>query len=435
MGNFLNKKDLFNFIGKIGDAVGFAKVVSERLKSSRPLVYERFGTASIWYGGMKIEFASARKEVYETDSRKPEVSAGDIAEDLKRRDFTINALARRINAKSKDEIVDLFGGVDDIKKKLIRTPVEPEISFSDDPLRMLRAVRFAGQFGFRIEKPTFEAMQNNKERIRIVSDERISNELMRILSIKKPSIGFTLLNECGFLKIILPEIESLSGVEDHDGYLHKDVFLHSLRVVDNVSEESDNLNLRFTALMHDIAKPATKRFYPETGWTFYGHDELGSKMVGGIVERMKLPSSLGEYAQKLIRMHLRPISLSEEHVTDSAIRRFIVEADYYLDDLMILCRADITSGNPKRVAAHLGNFKRVIKRIEEVREKDKLRGFKSPVNGHEIMEICKLEPGKKVGILKKMIEDAILDGIITNDHTSAFRYLLKIKDKSLKNYE
>lgn len=467
MDKFLNKKDLIDIIGKVGDrentdvflvggyirneilgiqtydidvmvvgdAVNFAKIVAKELKTGNPLVFKEFGTASIWFSRVKIEFASARKEVYEADSRKPKLSAGKISEDLKRRDFTINTLARKINIKSGNDIIDLFGGIEDISKKIIRTPVEPEISFKDDPLRMLRAIRFAAQFGFRVEKSTYNAIKKAKERIEIVSAERVSNELMSMLSLKKPSFGFKLLKNSGLLKIIFPEVNNLSGVENQNGYLHKDVFLHTLKVVDNVAEKSDNLNLRFTALLHDIAKPATKKFYPETGWTFYGHDELGSKMVKGIVKRMRLPSSLGEYAQKLIRMHLRPISLSEEHVTDSAIRRFIVEAGDYLDDLMTLCRADITSGNPQRVITHLENFNRVIKRIDEVKEKDKLRKFQSPVDGYVIMQVCDIKPGRKVGILKKMIEDAILDGIIPNDRESAFQYLFEIKDIFPKNYE
>ncbi len=461
MDKLLNKEELIDFIGKIGeeektdiylvggyirdeilgietydidfmvvgDAISFAKTVAERLKTGEPLVFKAFGTAGIWYKGLKIEFVGARKEVYKLSSRKPRVSEGTISDDLERRDFTINALAKKVN--SKNEIIDLFGGLEDINKKIIRTPLEPEISFSDDPLRMLRAIIFAAQFGFKIEKSTYNAIKKMKERINIVSIERISNELIRILSLKKPSFGFKLLRRSGLLKIILPEVDNLTGVENQNGYLHKEVFLHTLKVVDNIAEKSDDLNLRFTALLHDIAKPPTKKFYPETGWTFYGHDELGGKMIRGIVKRLRLPSSLGEYAQKLTRMHLRPISLSEPNVTDSAIRRFIVEAGGYLDDLMTLCRADITSGNPQRVVVHLENFNRVIRRIEEVKEKDKLSEFKSPVNGHEIMQVCSIKPGEKVGILKKMIEDAILDGVIPNDHDEAYQYLLKIKDKVL----
>jgi len=463
MEDFLNKENLIDFVGKIGDeentdvylvggyirneilnlktedidflvmgdGVRFAKITAERLKIMNPLEFGEFGTAVLWYKDLKIEFAGARKEIYAPDSRKPKVMEGTIVEDIKRRDFTINTLVRKINFRSKGDIIDLFGGIQDINKKLIRTPIDPNLSFRDDPLRMLRAIRFAAQFGFRIEKSTYTAMKNMKERINIVSKERITNELMKMLSLKRPSLGFKLLGYSGFLKIILPELDSLSGIENQNGYLHKDVFLHTLKVVDNVAQKSDSLNLRFTALMHDIAKPLTKRFLPESGWTFYGHDELGSKMVKDIVKRMKLPSSIGDYAQKLIRMHLRPISLSEENVTDSAIRRFVVEAGDYLEDLMTLCKADITSGNPQRAAVHLENFNRVVKKIEEVKEKDKLREFKSPVNGLEIMKVCNIKPGRKVGILKKKIEDAILDGIIPNDHDKAFEYLLKIKESIL----
>jgi len=412
----------------IGNGIEFAKKVAEKLKSSALLEFPEFGTASIWYEGLKIEFVSARKEVYEPQSRKPKVSEGGIYEDIKRRDFTINTLARKINAKSKNEIIDLFDGIEDLRNKIVRTPIDPNISFGDDPLRMLRAVRFTSQFGFKIEKSTLNAIRLMKERINIVSIERISDEIMKILSLKKPSVGFKLLKHIGILKLILPEVDDLSGVENQEGYLHKDVFFHTLKVVDNVAKDSENLNLRFTALMHDIAKPLTKKFLSESGWTFYGHDELGAKMVVDIVKKLKLPNRLGEYARKLIRMHLRPIFLSEEQVTDSAIRRFIVEAGDNFEDLMILCRADITSGNIKKVMAHLQNFNRVIERVKEVEEKDKLREFKSPVDGFEIMKVCNIKPGKKVGILKKMIEEAILEGIIPNDHDKAYEYLLKIKD-------
>lgn len=460
MNKLLSEDDIINFIGKIADAentevyvvggyirnellgmenvdidflvvgngISFAKKVTEKLESSALLEFPEFGTASLWYEGLKIEFATARKEVYEPNSRKPKVNESGIYEDLKRRDFTINTLARKINAESKNEVINLFDGIEDLRNKIIRTPINPSISFSDDPLRMLRAIRFATQFGFKIEKSTLNAIRLIKERINIVSIERISDEIMKILSLKKPSVGFKLLKYVGILKLILPEIDDLSGVENQEGYLHKDVFLHTLKVVDNVSKDSENLNLRFTALMHDVAKPITKKFLSESGWTFYGHDELGAKMVVDIVKRMKLPNHLGEYAKKLIRMHLRPIFLSEEQVTDSAIRRFIVEAGNHLEDLMILCRADITSGNIKKVMAHLQNFNHVIERVKIVEEKDKLREFKSPVDGFEIMKICNLKPGKKIGILKKMIEEAILEGIIPNDHDNAYEYLLKIKN-------
>ena len=413
----------------MGDALEFSDKVSERLGASKPLKYRTYGTASLWHGGLKAEFVNPRTEEYSPDSRKPKVSEGTLFEDLQRRDFTINTLARKINGGQ--DIIDLFGGVEDISNKVIKTPADAEASFMDDPLRMLRAARFAGQFDFTIEQKAFEAIKKVKERIGIVSTERISNELMLILSQKNPSTAFKLLKYSGLLEIILPEIDRLSGVENQDGYLHKDVFFHTLKVVDNVYEKSDNINLRFTALMHDIAKPMTKKFYKDAGWTFYGHDELGARVVKSIVKRLKLPKGLSEYARKLIRMHLRPISLSEEHVTDSAIRRFIVEAGDYLDDLMILCRADITSGNPDRAARHLENFARVERRIGEVREKDKLRAFHSPVDGNEIMKVCNLEPGRMIGALKKKIEDAILDGEIPNEHDPAFEYLMKIKDEVL----
>ena len=411
----------------MGDAPEFSGIVSERLGASKPLKYGACGTAYLWYGGLKAGFVSPRAEEYSPDSRKPKVSEAALFEDLQRRDFTINTLAKKINGGQ--DIIDPFGGIEDISNKVIKTPSDAEASFTDDPLRMLRAARFAGQFDFTIEQKAFEAVKKVKERIGIVSTERISNELMLILSQKHPSTAFKLLKYSGLLEIIFPEIDRLSGVENQDGYLHKDVFYHTLKVVDNVCGKSDNINLRFTALMHDVAKPMTKKFYKDAGWTFYGHDELGARVVKSIVKRLKLPKGLSEYARKLIRMHLRPISLSEEHVTDSAIRRFIVEAGDCLDDLMTLCRADITSGNPDRAAKHLENFARVERRVGEVIEKDKLRAFKSPVDGNEIMKACNLEPGKKIGILKKKIEDAILDGEIPNEHDAAFEYLMKIKDE------
>ncbi|RLG29691.1 tRNA nucleotidyltransferase [Methanosarcinales archaeon] len=415
----------------VGDGPEFAKRVAEALNTRSIVIYPKFGTAMVHHKDYKLEFVGTRKEEYLSDSRKPIVTESSLDDDLLRRDFTINAIAMGINQNNFGEIYDPLGGREDIKKKVIRPPLDPVVTFKDDPLRIMRAIRFATQLGFEIEQNTFRALKNMVHRLEIISQERITDELMKMFEAERPSLGFKLMDEAGILELILPELTSMKGVEQRNGYHHKDVFLHTLSVVDNVAAVSDNINLRFAALVHDVGKPVTKKFIDGVGWTFYGHDEIGARMIPGICQRLKLPKQLMKYAQKLTRLHLRPIHLSEEGVTDSAIRRLLVQVGDDLEDLLTLCRADITSRNPQRVKRHLANFDFVVKRIQEVEEKDRMRAFQSPVRGDEIMKVCGLQPGPLVGKLKKMIEEAILEGIIPNEHDAAFQYLLEIKNKVL----
>ncbi|MBN2092044.1 HD domain-containing protein, partial [candidate division KSB1 bacterium] len=336
-----------------------------------------------------------------------------------------------LNPDNLGEIIDPFKGRTDLERKIIKTPLEPEITFSDDPLRIMRAIRFATQLNFQIEESTFAALSKTKERLKIISQERITDELMKILAAPKPSVGFQLLYETGILEIILPEIAAMQGVDQRGEYHHKDVFFHTIQVLDNVAQVTDDINLRFTALVHDIGKPKTKAFKEDIGWTFHGHDEIGARMLSAFCHRLKLPNDLMKYSQKLVRLHLRPIALAEEEVTDSAIRRLMAHAGEQIDDLITLCRADITSGNPRRVQEHLANFDRVVTRMQDVEEKDQLRAFQSPVRGDEIMAVCGLKPGPKVGQLKKMIEEAILDGVIPFEHGAALGYLMEHRDQVL----
>jgi putative nucleotidyltransferase with HDIG domain len=417
----------------IGDGVEFGESVAKSLKTELGAVYKKFGTALLNYGGNKIEFASARKESYNKNSRKPDIELSDIKDDLSRRDFTVNALAIPLN--NNIDLVDFFHGQEDLINKILRTPLEPEKTFFDDPLRIMRAIRFASQLDFSIEAKTFEGIINFKNRLtedEVVSQERITTEFMLIMETTKPSIGLNLLYLTGVMDIVFPELSKLVGVEQRQDYHHKDAFYHTLEVVDNVAKKTDNLWLRFASLVHDIGKPRTKKFVEGTGWTFHGHDELGARMMKKIFLRMRLPLNKLEYIEKLIRLHLRPIPLAEPDVTDSAIRRLAADAGEELEDLLILCRADITSKNPEKQKMFFQNYERVEKRIVEVQEKDKLRNFHSPVDGNEIMEICKLEPSRTVGIIKKKIEDAILDGIIPNEYDAAKKYLFEIKDEILK---
>ncbi|MDQ3194699.1 MAG: CCA tRNA nucleotidyltransferase, partial [Bacteroidota bacterium] len=396
-------------------------------------IYNNFETALLNTEIYKIEFASSRKESYNRDSRKPNVMPANLEEDLSRRDFTINALAAGINSNNFGEVVDIFKGKEDIKNKIIRTPLDPVKTFDDDPLRIMRAVRFASKLNFNIEEGTFEAIKNMKNRLGdgVVSQERITNEFLQILMTDKPSIGLDLLFKTGVMEIIFPEISMLEGVDQRKDFHHKNVFYHTLIVVDNISVKTSNVWLRFAALVHDIAKPKTKKFVEGTGWTFHGHEELGARMMKKIFLRMKLPMHKLEYVEKLIRLHLRPIPLANDEVTDSAIRRLAAEADEELEDLLKLCRADITSKNPDKVSRFMQNYEIVEKKIMEVQEKDKLRNFQSPVRGDEIMQICGLTPGREVGVLKHKIEEAILEGEIPNEHGAAREYLLKIKDRIL----
>lgn len=415
----------------VGDALDLARYLKKKLKGHGLVVYRQFGTAMLEVEGFKLEFVSARTEMYEENSRKPAVQKADLYSDLSRRDFTMNALALGLNTSNFGVIYDPFDGLLDIRKKLIRTPLDPKLTFRDDPLRILRAVRFATLLEFEIEKKTREAILEMAPRLEILSWERIRDEFLKILSARKPSRGIRLLDELGLLPYVFPELLDLKGVEQRKGYHHKDVFIHTLQVLDNVAAKSEKIPLRFAALVHDIAKPRTKAFKEGVGWTFHGHDEIGARMMEKIARRMRLSNDFKKYVQKLVRLHLRPIFLSTDEVTDSAMRRLIVQAGEDLDDLFVLCRADITSGNPEKVQRHLANFDFVVKRLQEVQEKDELRAFQSPVRGDEIMALTGLKPGPLVGKLKKAIEEAILEGVIPNEHDAARDYLLQIKDRYL----
>lgn len=416
----------------IGDSLKFAEKVANKLGIQKVTKFRNFGTAHFIYQNYDIEFVGARKESYNRDSRKPIVEDGTFEDDIKRRDFTINAMAISLNEKNFGELIDIFNGYNDLQNKLIKTPLDPFQTFDDDPLRIMRAFRFAAQLEFQVDESIMKAAKEMKERLRIVSQERITDEFLKILSAPKPSIGLKLLYDSEVLQIIFPEIHNLAGVDQRQDYHHKDVFLHTLIVVDNISQSTENLWLRFAALVHDIAKPQTKKFVEGIGWTFHGHEELGARMMKNIFHRMKLPMNKLEYVEKLVRLHLRPIALAKEEVTDSAIRRLIVQAGDDLQDLITLCRADITSKNPQKVEKYLANYEAVMQKVLEVQEKDRLRAFQSPVRGDEIMKICNLKPSKKVGEIKKAIEEAILDGVIENSHEAALEYLMKIKDDFLK---
>ncbi len=419
----------------VGDGPGFARAVAKRLSPSTVTVYKSFGTAMVRYRDYQLEFVGARRESYRGDSRKPMVEPADLQADLARRDFTINAMAIALNRSNFGQLVDPFNGLKDLKRKLIRTPLDPVETFKDDPLRIMRAIRFATWLELKIEQQTLEAIRRMRDRLKIISQERITDEFLKILLAQRPSRGLLLMEETGVLELIFPELVAMKGVEERRGYHHKDVFFHTLQVLDNVAVASDKLELRFAALVHDIGKPRTKQFLDSKGWTFHGHEEVGARMLPRIGRRLRLPNDMIEYAQKLTRLHLRPIALTEEDVTDSAYRRLLVQAGEELEDLLILCRADITSQNPRRVRRHLQNFDRVVQRLHEVEEKDRMRAFQSPVRGDEIMELTGLRPGPLVGKLKRMIEEAILEGQIPNEHDAARRYLLEIKDQVLSEAE
>ena len=417
----------------IGDVVNYAKSFANSVGINDIVIYKNFGTAHFNHQGLNFEFVAARKESYKKSSRKPTVSEGTFADDISRRDFTINTIAVSVSKEKFGEVTDIFNGLDDIEKRIMRTPLNPSETFDDDPLRILRAFRFASQLNFEVDDKIMNAAGEMRERLNIISQERITDEFLKILKSPKPSIGLDLLQRSNVMEVIFPEISQMIGVEQRDDYHHKDVFYHTLEVVDNISKKTDDVWLRIVALVHDIAKPKTKRFVEGTGWTFHGHEELGARMMKSIFRRMKLPMGKLDYVEKLVRLHLRPIALVSEEVTDSAIRRLIVAADEYLDDLITLCRADITSKNPDKKERYLQNYEIVMQKVKDVEKKDKLRAFQSPVSGDVIMEVCNLKPSKKVGEIKSAIEEAILDGVIANNYEEAYNYLLKIKDQYLNN--
>jgi len=428
---FLNKNQDDIDILVVGDGPKYASSLANAFGIKDIVIYKNFGTAHFRYQDINFEFVGARKESYRKTSRKPDVAVGSFKDDISRRDFTINTLAVSINKKNYGELVDTFDGLADLENKIIKTPLDPLITFDDDPLRILRAFRFASQLSFMVDEKVINAANQLRERLEIVSRERITDEFFKILGSPKPSVGLELLFNSGVMDIVFPEIAKMSGVDQRKDYHHKDVFLHTCEVVDNTAEKSDHVWLRFAALVHDIAKPQTKKFVEGTGWTFHGHEEIGARMMKRIFRRMKLPMNKLEYIEKMIRLHLRPIAIASEEVTDSAVRRLIVSADDDLEELITLCRADITSKNPAKVNKYLDNYNRVMKKVLMVQEKDELRAFQSPVRGETIMKVCNLKPSKKVGEIKQAIEDAILDGKISNNYEEAYEYLLKIKDEFL----
>ncbi|MFV0163456.1 CCA tRNA nucleotidyltransferase [Empedobacter falsenii] len=427
------KKDI-DFV-TVGNGILLAKELAKTLENTSPVsVFKRFGTAMFKYKDTDLEFVGARKESYSEDSRKPHVEDGTLEDDQKRRDFTINTLAISMNKENFGELIDPFNGVEDLNNKIIKTPLEPNITYSDDPLRMMRAIRFAAQLGFEIEKKSFRAIIDNAERISIVSFERVMDEFQKIMMTDKPSVGLLLLEQSGLMQHILPELVALKGIEEVEGQKHKDNFYHTLEVVDNISIHTDNVWLRWAALLHDIGKAVTKRFDKNVGWTFHSHEFVGSKMVLKLFRRLKLP--LGpqvKYVQKLVMMSSRPIAVVTDDATDSALRRLLFDAGEDFDDLITLCKADITTKNERKQKRFKQNFEVVEQKIKDVEERDRVRNFQPPISGEQIMEIFDIQPGKEIGILKNAIKEAILEGEVENNYNSALEFVINMgKDLNLE---
>ncbi len=423
----------------VGDGIAFAKLVQEEFGKGKLVIHEKFRTARLFFHDETVEFVGTRKEVYRPESRKPEVTIGSMEDDLRRRDFTVNAVAVALNTARFGEVVDIFDGIRDIDRKVLRTPVDPKQTFSEDPLRIMRAFRFQAQLGFEIDPEALAAIQRMAERLAVVSQERITDEFLKLLSTSRPSTGLIPMYETGVLKYVFPELDRLGGVDQKsvdypDGvrnYHHKDVLYHSFEVLDNIAAVSSDIWLRLAALLHDIAKPKTKAFREDVGWTFYGHAELGAKMIPAIFTRMRLPMNRMKYVRKLVYLHLRPIALVQEQVTDSAVRRLLFDAGEEIDDLMLLCKADVTTKNPARAKRYRKNYKKLKERLEIIESRDRLRNWQPPLRGEDIMEICGIKPGIAVGVLKVEIENAILEGKIPNEYEAAREYLLRIKDDIL----